>query len=171
MTEGSFWDFANLMYAQPGVADACLWLQDQRDMDVMVMLFCLWAGHRRGTLERTTLQQLCAASEPLRCTVINPLRAARRWLKQQDGNGNSDGIIAALRSAIKANELLAEQLQAQWLGQNLDAGGCVVTSESGTVAAKINLQSYFAMFDTVVDQRVIQYREILLSAAQDCTAP
>jgi uncharacterized protein (TIGR02444 family) len=171
MTEEGFWDFANQLYAQPGVADACLWLQDQRDLDVMVMLFCLWAGHRQGALDQAALQQLCAANEPLRRTVITPLRAARRWLKQQNGNGNSDRTVATLYTAIKANELLAEQLQAQRLEQHLNAGDWAVTPVSGPVAASANLQSYFTLAGTLLDQQVIHYRNMLLSAAKDCAAP
>lgn len=171
MAEEGFWDFAKQLYAQPGVADACLWLQDQRDLDVMMILFCLWAGHRQGALDQAALQQLCAANEPLRRTVIIPLRTARRWLKQQPGNGNSDRTVAILYTAIKSNELLAEQLQAQRLEQYLDAGDWAVTPVSGPVAARANLHSYFTLAGTVVDQPVIEHCDILLSAAQDCMAP
>ena len=38
----SFWDFSLAFYAMPGVADACLQLQDGCGADVNVLLFLLY---------------------------------------------------------------------------------------------------------------------------------
>ena len=34
---------AAALYAQPGVADACLKLQDEFGLDVNLVLFCIWS--------------------------------------------------------------------------------------------------------------------------------
>ena len=39
-----FWDFSLEIYAKPGVAQACLALQDECGADVNLLLFCCWAG-------------------------------------------------------------------------------------------------------------------------------
>lgn len=136
-----FWQFATRVYAQPEVATTCLWLQDHRDADVMVALFCLWAGHRAGKLTDADLAQLCRDVDAWRKSLIQPLRAARRWLKQQPYPQLRDGA-ETLRDTLKDSELRAEALQAQLLEQcltRLNPSPATV----GDGAAAANLRSYF----------------------------
>ena len=42
--ETPFWQFSGAVYAHPGVAEACLDLQDRHGLDVNLLLFCAWAG-------------------------------------------------------------------------------------------------------------------------------
>ena len=39
-----FWRFALGFYARPGVAPACLELQDRHGKDVLIALYCCWVG-------------------------------------------------------------------------------------------------------------------------------
>src|ERR1700680_2972326 len=43
-----FWRFSLRFYRQPGVADACIALQDARGVDVNILLFFLWLGSPGG---------------------------------------------------------------------------------------------------------------------------
>lgn len=50
--ENPFWRFSCAVYAAPGVAQACLELQDTHGADVNLLLLAAWLGAARGW-ERT----------------------------------------------------------------------------------------------------------------------
>ncbi len=108
------WSFSLRIYREPGVADACLWLQDRHALDVNVLLFCCWAAARSVVLDAGRISQVQQAIAAWRSEVIEPLRRVRRWMK-----ANRDGVPgslssddhALLRERIKANELDAERLE------------------------------------------------------------
>lgn len=109
----NFWDFSVRIYRKPGVADACLALQDGYGVDVNVLLYCCWYGCTRGPLDGPALRQVLSFAEPWADRVVRPLRAARRWMKT---TGCTDTVVARadcmqLRQKIKQIELEAEQLQ------------------------------------------------------------
>ena len=98
-----FWDFSLAVYGRPGVAAACLDLQDRLGLDVNILLFLAWAGQGCGVrLDRAELERIDAAVAPWRAEVVRPLRAVRRRVKAED---------AALYERLKAAELAAERLQ------------------------------------------------------------
>ena len=103
----SLWDFALGVYAQPGVAQACLALQDEQGADVCLLLWCLWL--ERGGCELTAegLQQAQAAIAPWVAQAVLPLRALRRQLKAH--YGTADIELEQVRQGIKQAELLAER--------------------------------------------------------------
>ena len=52
----SFWAFSLEFYARPGVAEACLALQDRHGLDVNILLLCCWLGWSgRGRLSPADL--------------------------------------------------------------------------------------------------------------------
>ena len=42
VSKSPFWQFSVKFYAMPGVADACIALQDKARVDVNVLFFLLW---------------------------------------------------------------------------------------------------------------------------------
>lgn len=99
---GAFWRFSLDAYGRPGVASACLDLQDRYGCDVNLVLFALWIGASgRGRLTEADLGELDNAAASWRRSVIEPLRALRRQVKHQADS-------AALYEALKAAELEAE---------------------------------------------------------------
>lgn len=137
--DNAFWDFSLQVYAKPGVAEACLALQDARGQDVNLLLFCCWAASlgRHLTAEEAALLERLSAD--WREEAVRPLRRARRHLKPLEG----DPAVAALRAKIKACELEAERLQQARLfaALPLEAGGAeqdpipVARENLGTLAA------------------------------------
>jgi uncharacterized protein (TIGR02444 family) len=89
-------------YARPGVAAACLDLQDRYGRDVNLVLFACWVGMSgHGRLALADLVRAQQAVEPWRGAVIAPLRAVRRLVKEATDAAN-------LYAAVKAAELEAE---------------------------------------------------------------
>jgi uncharacterized protein (TIGR02444 family) len=104
-----FWDFTLAIYQKPGVSPSCIALQDRHGLDVNFLLMCLFAGTRGRTLGEAEFARLEAAAAPWRQNVIHPLRAVRRWLKEQQlvAKEQSD----PLRRGILAREIDSEGLQ------------------------------------------------------------
>lgn len=105
-----FWDFAYGLYSRPGVADACLALQEARGVDVNVLLFCCWAGHCGRSLTTSELRLLMNKVAPWQREVVQPLRGVRRYLK-----GASPSSADVLRAEVKQQELAAERMQQDML--------------------------------------------------------
>jgi uncharacterized protein (TIGR02444 family) len=108
--ESPFWRFSLTLYQVPDVAPACLMLQDNRGLDVNLLLYALWAGLQGASLVAADFDRLDALIRPWRTSVIQPLRAVRRALKSPviEIDSRAPG---ELRARIAAAELDAEQIQ------------------------------------------------------------
>jgi uncharacterized protein (TIGR02444 family) len=117
--EADSWAFALEIYARPGVAEACLKLQNEAGVDVMIFLMVAYAAVRHRIFltlaEIRTLDETC---RPWREQIVRPIRAIRSGLKR--------GPLPApnpeteqFRSKVKAIELAAERLQNQLLAECL----------------------------------------------------
>jgi uncharacterized protein (TIGR02444 family) len=118
---GPHWSFALALYARPGVADACLKLQDALGVDVNVLLFALYASERGVAFGEEDIVAIDRAAAEWRDEVVVKLRAIRRGLKA--GPPPAPGPdTEALRDLVKKAELRAEQIEqavlAKWLEEN-----------------------------------------------------
>ena len=52
MADSRFWQFSLDFYARPGVADACLELQDRAGVDVNVLFFVLYLAAQEREVNR-----------------------------------------------------------------------------------------------------------------------
>ena len=134
----AFWRFSLAIYARPGVAPACLVLQDEHGRDVNLMLFCCWLGAGgRGRLDRAALDAADQSVTGWRRQVVEPLRAARRAIKAA-ALPESDGIYAK----AKAVELEAERLLQRQLAERAPAENTSVPTERRLADALANLALY-----------------------------
>lgn len=136
----AFWLFSGAVYGRPGVAEACLDLQDRHGLDVNLLLYCGWAGSRGRRLDAGDLGLLRSASRPWHDNVVAPLRAARRWLKQQ--TAVPEDVGETFREEVKGLELQAEMLEQLVLYQELD----VPEGDSDAAAVAANLRFYLTRF-------------------------
>src|SRR5579864_1725328 len=106
-----FWRFSLAVYRKPGVAPACLVLQDQFGRDVNLALYCCWLGASgRGRLTREALDAADAAIAPWRRQVIENFRAARRAIKEA-ALVDSDNLYAKAKAvALEAERALQTRL-------------------------------------------------------------
>jgi uncharacterized protein (TIGR02444 family) len=135
-----FWRFSLRFYRQPGVADACIALQDGCGVDVNILLFFLWlasTGQRMGLAEA---RAVCAQAGPWRDDVVVPLRTLRRKLK--DGSALVERNMAEwFRTRVKAVELEAERLQQEALFALAPRLG-TAAEPSIEAAARANVTAY-----------------------------
>jgi uncharacterized protein (TIGR02444 family) len=110
----AFWDFSLDVYAQPGVQEECLALQERLSLDVNVLLFAAYAGARLGiALSARDLAELITATEDWQVSVVRRLRATRVSMKKwsEDNSDPLQAPAASLRLAIKQAELDAERIE------------------------------------------------------------
>src|SRR5215471_12879244 len=135
-----FWRFSLRFYRQPGVADACIALQDGCGVDVNILLFFLWLALARRCVPPAAATAVCARVAPWRDDVVVPLRTLRRQLK--DGSSLVErGAAELFRTRIKAIELESERLQQEAM---FALGAGLATENATTVegAARANVAAY-----------------------------
>jgi len=132
----AFWTFSLDLYARPGIADACLRLQDAYALDVNLMLLCCWLGRRGCRLSAAELAAAEARAAPLRTQILTPLRAVRRALKTMPLAG-----AAGLYVRVKEVELAAEREEQRLLVAPWSRSP--VASSGEGMAEAVNLTLYF----------------------------
>jgi uncharacterized protein (TIGR02444 family) len=103
-----FWDWALGIYAKPGVAEACLELQDRDQQCTAYLLWAAWASDQGLVLCQDSLVTGQALASQWESEVLQPLRHTRRHLKAAIET-MPDPAREALRAQVKATELFAEQ--------------------------------------------------------------
>lgn len=139
-----FWAYSLRVYAQPGVSAACLRLQDEADLDVNLLLLALYAGRIDRDIGIEDWQRLDALVAPLREHLIQPLRHARRWLKQQPPIPlqPARGGASELRPALAELELQAERQVQALLEEALPSCAGSGAGTGAVAAAAANLDRY-----------------------------
>ena len=113
--EAECWAFALAVYARPGVAEACLTLQNEAGVDVMLLLTTTFAAVKHRVL--LTPDEIRALDETCRLwreQIVWPLRTIRTELKTGPQPAPSEAT-EQFRSQVKALELAAEKLENQLL--------------------------------------------------------
>jgi uncharacterized protein (TIGR02444 family) len=102
------WDWALAAYARPGVAEACLSLQDGHDHNVPYLLWAAWAALRGSRLDADTLEAGVDTARAWDSAAVRPLRVIRTTLKKPIPD-LEDEAREAVRTQIKAAKLEAER--------------------------------------------------------------
>lgn len=134
MTE-TLQEFALACYQWPGVAEACLHLQDNIDADINMLLTAAWLADQHYCWQHEQLCQLIALCADWRAHCILPLRAVRRYLKH-------DADLTALYAQAKSLEIDAETHQLHLLQDALRTTALVITQLPPADVLARNLQIY-----------------------------
>jgi len=135
----ALWAFCLALYARSEVEAACLALQDQHGFDVMIVLFCIYAGHSGQTLDKDTVSQAIKVGRDWGHEIVGPLRLVRRRLKTPPP-GVDPHDAYRLRTRLQGLEQDAERIQHEQLFKLL----APKTYPSPT-AARANLTTYAGM--------------------------
>ncbi len=107
----AFWDFSLELYGRPGVEAACLTLQDGHGLDVNLVLLAAWTACAGRPLAPPLARRLRALGDDHQARIMQPLRQARRALKDAEIVGALAPIAADRRRALLALELDLERLE------------------------------------------------------------
>jgi uncharacterized protein (TIGR02444 family) len=150
-----FWRFSLGFYRQPGVAEACIALQEDAGVDVNLLLFLLWLASERRQLSAVEVAELESRIAAWRDTAVIPLRNLRRALKTPPpliaaGNGE------AFRTRIKAVELEAERLQQEAMYDLARASPPGTEAAAPQTAAAANIAAYERMNGTSFSKAAVE---------------
>lgn len=158
-TDTPFWRFSLQFYRQPGVADACIALQDGSGVDVNLLLFVLWQASCERLLSADEVEKLDDQARGWRDLTVIPLRELRRKLKGAP-TLVEPGRQEAFRNKVKAVELDAERLQQEAL-YGFTRSGPLGAPAAPTAAARANIAAYEAIMERSFPMNVL---DTLLSA-------
>ncbi|MNE21473.1 hypothetical protein D3C80_1146380 [compost metagenome] len=102
------WTWAVAAYEAPGVAEACLSLQDHNEQNVPLLLWAAWVAVTGRRPDEETIEAACDVARAYDSVIVSPLRAVRRTLKAPIPDVENDHR-EALRQQVKALELDAER--------------------------------------------------------------
>ena len=159
-----FWRFSMRVYRAPGIAEACLALQDDCGADVNLLLYCCWMGLSGRRLSGPALRSALRAVAHWHREAVQPLRRARRALKKGERHVER-GHEERLRKRIGAAEIDAEYLEQRVLaGCAADLPPLAFKGEPRT-AATANLQRYLESLAPGAGRREARRLEILVGRA------
>ena len=139
-----FWRFSVKFYAEPGVAQACIDLQDQAGVDVNILFFLLWNAAQGRVLGNAEVADLERSIGAWRDMAVVPLRNVRRALKSPPPVMAPDAA-EGFRTRIKAVELEAERLQQEAMYALTQSGPLGRATASKVEAARGSVAAYQAL--------------------------
>ncbi|GJE41364.1 TIGR02444 family protein [Methylobacterium soli] len=131
MTGDPLWTFACEFYGRPGIAEACLALQDEAGADVPLLLYLIWCARTGRPVDAAAIAGADDRIASWRVQVIAPLRAIRRAMRSELLPGQS---TQAHRERIKAAELEAERLALAALSAAAPEPVCAADSGTDVLA-------------------------------------
>jgi len=138
------WQFSTKFYAMPGVAPACIALQDEAGVDVNLLFFLLWNATLGRTLAESDIKELDRMVGVWRNTAVIPLRELRRALKSPPPILAPE-VVEGFRTRIKAVELEAERLQQEAMYDLAQSGRFERSAPSPIEAARASIAAYQAI--------------------------
>jgi uncharacterized protein (TIGR02444 family) len=141
VSKSPFWQFSIKFYAVPGVADACIALQDQAKVDVNILFYLLWNASQGRAFNAADVTEIERRIGPWRDIAVVPIRDIRRALKTPP-EVMEPAAAEGLRTRIKAVELEAERLQQEALYGLAETSRLGRPSPSAADAAKDSISSY-----------------------------
>ena len=161
-----FWQFSLELYDRPGVADACLVLQDRYDLDVNMMLWCCWHAAEGRALRPAEVATAEARVAAWQVTVVGQLRAMRRRLKGGIAGWPADPV-ESFRTTLKDAELGAERLEQTVLAA-VDVGRPSPAPPAETAA--LNVDGYLQIRGVALEGYGVACRRTIIEAC-GLTAP
>ena len=136
--EEEFWQYSKNIYAKS--SKSFLWLQDERSLDVNLLLFCYWLGEKGKRLTVDDISRCCKTVEFLRRDFIIPLRNSRLFLK----NADLPIDYKKLKQAILTDELEGERTEQRILISSLSKASveCQVTDHEDITIMHHNILNY-----------------------------
>ena len=139
-----FWRFSLGFYRVPGVAEACIRLQDEAGVDVNLLFYLLWLATSEQSLTRAEVEATERQIAPWREQVVKPLRSIRRAIKAPPVAIDA-AAAEVFRTQVKGLELEAERLQQEALYVYAQSGRCGAPASSPEAAARANIAAYQAI--------------------------
>ena len=140
-SKSPFWKFSIKFYAVPGVAQACIDLQDEAKVDVNILFFLLWSATQGRAFKKADVGEVERMIGAWRDMAVVPIRNIRRALKSPPAVMPPEAS-EGFRTRIKAVELEAERLQQEALYELAQSSRLGQPSASPARAARTSVDAY-----------------------------
>ena len=141
VSKSPFWQFSIKFYAVPGVAEACIALQDHAQVDVNILFYLLWNATQGRAFNAADITEIEHRIGPWREMAVIPIRDIRRALKAPPP-AMAPEAAEGLRTRVKAVELEAERLQQEALYGLAESSRLGRPAPSKAEAARDSVSSY-----------------------------
>lgn len=129
------WRFVKNLYGSPGVNAACVKVQDNLGVDVIVLLHSAWLLCREDRLvDSKTISVLDSTVSPWRMQIVHPLRSLRRLLKLAACQV-PESEVRYTRQLIAQAEIGAERAALAQLAQL--SSDIVIPAANGALSAEL----------------------------------
>ena len=161
-----FWDFSLDVYMSDGVGAACLELQDAHELDVNVLLFCLWRGASGcGALTADEMKIATDAVYAWHHDIVRALRAVRTLMKSGMKPAPAD-LAESLRQRIQKTEIDCEHTEQLMLAAAIETTVDVTRADDlRLVDAVSNVSQYFQLFGEKASAQDRQNIAVMLQVA------
>lgn len=165
-TANPFWEFSLAVYGKPGVAEACLRLQDNAGLDVNLLLYCGWIATVRETpMTEAEMRNVVMLTREWREQVVSPLREIRRGLKS-GADGIPANAVESFRSDVKRLELASERLQQDMLfGRTAAATALPCDPAAVARCAEENIALYLSVMSVAATSALLDDCRCIAGAA------
>ena len=144
VSKSPLWRFSVKFYAVPGVAQACIELQDRAKVDVNILFFLLWNATQGRRYSKADVAEVERRIGAWRDMAVVPIRMVRRALKAPPAAISTDAA-EGFRTRIKAVELEAERLQQEALFELAQSSRLGQPATSPAQAARVSIDCYQAL--------------------------
>jgi uncharacterized protein (TIGR02444 family) len=141
VSKSPFWQFSIKFYAVPGVAQACIDLQDEAKVDVNILFFLLWNATQGRAFKKADVGEVERMIGAWRDMAVVPIRNVRRALKSPPAVMPPEAS-EGFRTRVKAVELEAERLQQEALYELAQSSRLGQPSASPARAARTSVDAY-----------------------------
>jgi len=167
----AFWRYSLRVYRRPGVANACVALQDRLGVDVNMLLLATWTAAHGTILAGRPLAAATSFSRTWSTNVVRPLRAVRRFLRAPTLPPLPAVDRSDLQPKVARNELQAERIEQTVLAAFMPASHGRATGVEGARLAAANLGRYFSHAGITPNTKDVKRIAVVLQAAfRDCEA-
>ncbi|MAI06897.1 MAG: hypothetical protein CBC47_07135 [Alphaproteobacteria bacterium TMED87] len=126
LIKNPFWEFSIDFYDHPGIKDILLIIQDRYNLDIIILLMCIWLTKTNieDALVKNILLSSIKITSELQSNIIYNIRKSRRGLKSsfKDIKLRSydlENYIESARDKLKSIEIELEALQVFLIYTNL----------------------------------------------------
>ncbi|RCU43782.1 MULTISPECIES: TIGR02444 family protein [Corallincola] len=145
----SFWQASYSHYQQPDVKDACLWLQDEKGLNVNLLLLICWAAEQGIELTPVEIDTMLTAAAEWHEQNIAMIRQLRR--ATEAATWMDDDKREQLKQKLLDSELTMERIEQQILVEQLKR---LAPAQRNNARAEQSFWNYLLHLNIPLDEEI-----------------
>tara|TARA_B100000579_G_scaffold385505_1_gene356656 strand:- start:6 stop:599 length:594 start_codon:yes stop_codon:yes gene_type:complete len=155
--QNPLWEFSIDFYDHPGIKDILLIIQDRYNLDIIILLMCIWLTKTNieNALVKNILLSSIKITSELQSSIIYNIRKSRRGLKSSFKeiklrNYDLENYIESARDKLKSIEIELEALEVFLIYINLKSNFNISMSKEDYSSSNVensvqNIETYLSI--------------------------